>query len=114
MSTQARLLAFGPFSEEVRDHLDYPYRYYGDVKDGSIVTATPIHCNTSEWSREVADALGFELWDFNGHYVGEMSTEQLAGLRAWLIEKNCFEKDIFAELKALRAHGFKFLFLVEG
>ena len=71
MGMNAYVLCVGKFSEEVKDCLLYDAEFYEDTKPGAAVVAHKFNCSTSEQSKELAKALGCEVWDFNTHLISE-------------------------------------------
>ena len=69
MGLDSNVLLVGRFSEEIVDCLNYGPEFYEDTKPGTIVTTHLLNCNTSDQSRQLAEALGTEPWDFNTHCV---------------------------------------------
>jgi hypothetical protein len=115
----AEIMAIGPFSEAVLDCLYYQNDRYNGTDDGAVVYSRLLRCASSEMSCDLARALGFEPWDFNHHWIEQLSLEQLAGVKAFLREHEAslgetFARDIFVEVKTLRSHGFHFLYLPNG
>lgn len=76
MSTNATLMAIGPFTNELVEYLDYgPWDYKG-VKEGDRVVMTLVTCRTADASRALAEALGFKLMDLGKHVFDGVTQEQ--------------------------------------
>jgi hypothetical protein len=69
MGLDSFVIGFGPFSRDIVNCLDYSEDFYEGTKEGTIVFTTFFQCNTSSQSRELAEALGCDVWDFNTHKV---------------------------------------------
>jgi hypothetical protein len=110
---KADLLAIGPYSEAVRENLAFPDYYYQGVPDGTLMVSPVIYCIGSEAVESLAEVLGFAMWDFSKHDVGNLSLEQYAGIRAWL-KTCCFQEDIWSDVKVLRNAGFRFVFMLHA
>jgi len=69
MGLDADVICVGIFSKDIAAHLDYEDGAYEDVEEGRVVVTDFFHCNTSSQSRELADALGVDVDDFNTHAI---------------------------------------------
>jgi hypothetical protein len=69
MGMQAMVTAIGKFSETVREHLEYPANFYANTTPGKLVFSILFQCNTTGQSRELADILGIDPWDFDKHVL---------------------------------------------
>lgn len=90
MSVEASLLVICPFRHELRADLDYPEEFYNHVEPGKLVIAEFLRCATSEASRELASCLDISVWDFNQHYIEEITHLQLQEL-VWAAAHGRFE-----------------------
>src|SRR5262249_50659418 len=69
MALRSYGLAIGKFSEELRDHLEYPQSFYEGVRTGCLVFSELFHCKTTRESKELAGVLGVSIWDFDSHLI---------------------------------------------
>lgn len=69
MGMKAYITCIGPFSEEVRNCLSYDAEFYEGTKSGVAVITDKLHCNTNDQSKDLAEALGCDMWDFDTHHI---------------------------------------------
>jgi len=99
MGMTAEVIAIGPFSESVADHLQYPREQYIGTATGTIVVSKVIEAHTSESSVRLAGCLGASPWDFNTHPLDSTRAD---------VEKLSAEFDGIENFVALRTAGFRF------
>ena len=63
------MLGFGPFATDLEDVLQYELTHYDTVKPGQPVVVELLECETNDISRDLAEALGGDLWDFATHHI---------------------------------------------
>lgn len=114
MGMAAEIIAVGPFSRQVADHLDYPASHFANTKVGATVTCRLFGIEEgSTVSRQFAALLGVsEPWDFNQHLI-DRALIDVAGLRAFGQHYSDYERDVRA-LEVLLTAGFTFHFRPEG
>ena len=114
MGLDACIMCIGPFKKELIEYLDYPEDYYLGTEKGAVVTTTLFTCNTSDQSRQLANAFGFEAWDFNNHHI--KSVEQADFEALYELEERCAEWDMsdFETLRILLENGFFALYMPNG
>lgn len=78
MGTEAYILCIGGFSEGVKNCLSYDPEFYDDTKPGTSVITHRCQCNTSDQSRQLAEVLGCEVWDFNTHRIDSRKINWIA------------------------------------
>jgi hypothetical protein len=107
MGLDAELLAIGPYSQRVRDHLEYPGSFYGDVHDGSLVISSVVCCSGTATSIRLAKMLGVDPWTLDKH-----CNIPVAGFDAELLT-DIAEDGVRAvqRFDALRSAGFRFYFM---
>lgn len=110
MGMDADVIAIGPFSRDIADCLDYPSGFYKDTEEGSPVLSTLFLCNTSQASKELAEAFGIDSWDFNQHKLDDVvHVQTLAAINSeWeaIAEYNKFLR--------LKERGFEFYYRPNG
>lgn len=110
MGMDAELLAIGPYSPEIKDHLEYPANYYSDTPIGAtIITLVGVSVTTVQ-SEQMARALGINPWQFQEHCYLEGDN---ADLELLMESMEGYEDDL-ADFLALKAHGFKFFYRPNG
>jgi hypothetical protein len=69
MGLCAEVLAIGPFSKSIVQHLEYPSEFYANTKEGSPIIEHLFGITEgSSLSSEFAGYLGVtDVWDFNQH-----------------------------------------------
>lgn len=92
MGKEAYVLCIGPFEEELVDMFEYPEKYYTDTEKGTLVVAELFCCNTDNQSIELANAFGFEPWDFARHHINTRDHINWGAL--YELEERCAEWDI--------------------
>jgi len=114
MGLNSDIIGFGFFSKEIVKHLEYAEVVYEGVPEGSVIVAHIIACETTPQSTELANALGFEPWDFTKHrFEAQLVLEHAEQLKL-LPYHFPDHKDAICDLIALAEAGFSFLFLVNG
>lgn len=73
MGATSYLLAIGPFSRSIEKHLDYPSNWYENTSEGTKVTSSVFHAETSSSSRELAEFFGIEFSDPQTWYISNNS-----------------------------------------
>jgi hypothetical protein len=71
MGLDSNVLCIGMFSEEIVDCLNYGPEFYEGITPGTIITATLLDCNTTDQSRQLAEALNTAPWDFERHCINK-------------------------------------------
>jgi hypothetical protein len=108
MSYHAHVLAYGPYSSNIADCLEFPAEFYEDLPRSSLVTTTLFDCVTGTQSETLAKALGFPMLDFSKHvdfHVGRKTK--------YKVLEDEWGDDAFV-LKRLANAGFTFLYLLES
>jgi hypothetical protein len=107
MGLDADVIGFGPFSDSIRECLDYPEDYYESTNEGQLVVVSFFPCVTDEQSRFLAESLGCEVWDFNTHEIdaGRVDRSKL--------EQLFREEDVKWFFRCMRK-GFKFFYRPNG
>jgi len=115
MGMDAELYAIGPYSKAVASALCYPADFYEDVPEGALVVTCVAYCCTSDGSRGLAHALGFEPWAFERH-CDILSHTPLEDVNLPLFAESVVEgrSDSVADFIQLAAAGFKFYYLPNG
>ncbi len=67
MGLDAQVIAIGPFSKSLESALDYPSKYYVDVKEGSKVICRVFEALTSAQSHQLARAFGVGPMELGNH-----------------------------------------------
>ena len=114
MGMNACVLCVGTFSESIVASLDYGEEFYEDIKPGTIVTSHILRCATSDQSRQLAEALGCEVWDFNTHYITKDNINW-SGLHDLAKDSlDWFETEHIDSLKAMLNAGFICIYQPNG
>ena len=105
MGMNAEVIAIGPYSDAVADHLAYPREDYAKTLPGTTVLVKVFEGVTSDQSRTLASCFGAAAWDFNTHELdpAKADLEALTG-----------EFDGVESFLALRAAGFRFYYMPNG
>lgn len=117
MSLCADIVAWGPYSPDIADHLGYPPDFYRSTKPGALVVTELFGIvEGSGPGRQFAFFLGIsDVWDFNQHKI-EADRIDTAGLR--LLFQDLGEGETYVKhldsLILLRSHGFQFMFRPNG
>ncbi len=122
MGMNAEVLAIGPFHPGISHLLDYGPEHYSTVAEGTEVSVLVIHSlSGSTQSRAVAQALGFDPWNFSSHSFdgSHVSLENLkiALLSSWTDPSPEIATEIDETIRqfiTLRGAGFRFLFRPNG
>jgi len=116
MGTQAEMIAIGPFSQDIRSFLMYPSELYDDVEKGAQVIGHVCFVNASNASHLLAEAFGFQLWDFNRHIFKLKSEDEVNwGLLEEALERQeCEYEDVQTRILKFMLHGFLFIFDPNG
>jgi hypothetical protein len=101
----AEVIAIGPYSEAVADHLAHPREYYAETRLGTTVLVKVFEGVTSELSCKLASCFGASAWDFNTHELDPTKAD---------LEALSSEFDGVANFIALRAAGFRFFYMPNG
>jgi len=113
----ADIVAFGPFSPDIVQCLEYPSDRYRATIDGAVVVTTLFGIvEGSSASRQFALCLGIsDPWDFNQHNIdpNKIDVKALEKLIQTLSEGENYAKEL-NNLLALRVHGFQFIFRPNG
>jgi hypothetical protein len=101
------VLAIGPFTPEIADHLDYPADFYKNTRQGVTVITLVFEALTSQQSYELAECFGVEAFDFNRHRLDP----RLAAVDRL---RQIFGPEPVAQFLALRERGFDFYYRPNG
>jgi hypothetical protein len=117
MSLCADIVAWGPYSPDIADHLEYTPDVYRSTKSGALVLTELFGIvEGSAASKRFASLCGIsDVWDFNQHKIDPERIDA-AGLRSLfkeLDEGETYMKQLDS-LLALRSHGFQFIFRPNG
>ena len=106
MGYDAHLLAIGPYSEDLAEHLDWHSDYYRYTPHGAPVLSRLFLCESTSSADELADAFGLrDAFDFSkGLEVKELWRPEL------LPDHICQEE--VTRFHRLKAAGFRFYFVV--
>jgi hypothetical protein len=108
MGMSAEIIAIGPFSRSILEHMEYPEELYKDTREGVPVLRRLFTVfQGSTVSRRMAACFGIEAWDFNRHHVDPMRAE------VDTLREMFDARDVNAFL-ALRDVGFEFYFMPNG
>ncbi len=73
MGMNAKVFGIGPFSDDIKDCLSYPDKSYKRTESGRLVTTSLFHCETNSKSRDLAELLEIDVWDFNAHHLNALA-----------------------------------------
>jgi hypothetical protein len=104
-SPHAELLAFGPFSPAIAEHLDYPAGYYAGVEPGTPLSVLVGEVHGPEWVARLAEMLGLDPTDMNQWCVPPEHVDARALAAAEICEAG--------DVEALRSAGFSFHFMID-
>ena len=107
MGYEAEVIAVGPFSQAVAEHLGYPAKCYASTREGVTVLSKVFFADTTAHSCILADCFGVDLWDFNQHEL-DPNNADLEKL------KKVFDEEMAVHFLALRAAGFRFYYMPNG
>ena len=110
MSYKAHVLAFGPYSAEIADCLEFPAEFYKHVPASYIVTVTLFDARGPHMCEQLARCFGFEMLDFHKHVI------HARGKGSSKVNFDMLESrwgDDAEVLKRLAKIGFTFLYLLE-
>lgn len=108
---KAKLLAIGKYDITVnKNDLDYPVEFYNDLKKGSVVVASLFMCVTTTQSKQLAEAFGFDAWDFNKHWMKSGNKIKVD----YQLLRELFGDDEVNRFSHLLGVNFHFLYLPEG
>jgi hypothetical protein len=108
MGMAAEIIAIGPFSSSIVEHMEYPADFYRETRAGVPVLRRLFTVyQGSTVSREMAACFGIEAWDFNQHHLNPMRAD-VEKLRTMFDARDA---DAFL---ALRDAGFQFYFMPNG
>jgi hypothetical protein len=109
MGMDACITAFGMFTSQISDCLEYGTEHYADIEHGYVVFSSFFHCCTTHESRELAAYLGVDPYHICKHTL-EMSEAQLAELETYAFNN---DPDLLKEvdqIRRLKAAGFIFVY----
>ena len=111
MVMYAEIIAAGPFSRDLTEHLEYSEIHYKDTKEGAIITQTLFGVvEGTAAGVEFAACLGIaDAWNFNQHKIDNEKIDMEA-LKEFVGRYADYEAD-FRKLAAFRARGFEFHFV---
>lgn len=114
MGMSAEVLAVGPFRRSLLPFLGHPAERYAATREGATLVESVFRTpEGSSRSRQLAECLGIDPWDFNTHAFNPWSVD-LAALRelfAGALHGEAHPVDAFV---GLREAGFEFFFLPNG
>lgn len=127
MGMSAEVLAIGPFRRSLVPFLEHPAGRYTSTREGATLVQRVFHTpEGSSRSRQLAECLGVEPWDFNTHALDPWRVN-LEALRELLRPRACPEHRVTPAREpcaaclhpvdtfvALREAGFSFFFLPNG
>jgi hypothetical protein len=103
MGMSAKIMAIGPFSKELMEHLEYPPKFYSDTNDGAPIIRFLFEVyEGSSRSQELAGCFGIEAWNFNQHHLDPYQAD-IDKLRSM------FDEDEVEDFLAFRTANFDFL-----
>ena len=107
MGMESKLLLWGPYSEAVRNLLEYPKEYYRNVNNGSVVFTTMYQCSSNGQSEILLQL--FKINGFNGCYFNNYQLKTaLNEMDPFLVELLEQETDeSIDDLKILSKAGFQ-------
>jgi hypothetical protein len=100
------VLAFGPFSAAVAEHLDYPAEYFAAVAPGTPISVQVCEAHGPESVAHLARSLGIDASDMNQWSVTAEHIDGQALEEAGLCDA--------ADVEALRSAGFSFHFVPQA
>ena len=102
---KAKILAVGPFSRDLVNHLPFDQRYYESTNDGARIMVPVFGPMFGfEESSKLAACFGIDPWDFSKHKLDGTNAD-IEKLRA------LFGKAPTDQFVRLAKHGFEFYFL---
>ncbi len=106
----AEVIAIGPFSKDIIEHLEYSEAYYKDTKEGAIINLTLFGIGQGTTvGLEFAKCLGISNgFDFNQHKIDNSKIDAEA-LREFVSLYTDYDEDA-EQLLALKEYGFEFHF----
>lgn len=107
MGMNGELTGFGPYSNEVAQHLDYPPDHYDGVPDGYLVTTTLFPSETSTSTRELAEIVGADASQFSAHHI---NNNKIAWPELHELGERLGRRADTGALAQLLKHGFTILF----
>lgn len=93
MGMKSYVLMIVPFNEKIKDCLVYSSDYYDGVVNGIDVVATFFHCETSSVSRELANVMNVDPWDF----MHSIDIDSISRSHLWNFYMEYFEDDLGPE-----------------
>ena len=109
MSTELKIVAIGPFSADVVEHMEYPSSYYENVPEGRKVVTTVVELHTRKSSEEAARCFGAELFSFATHYDCVPIKERLKEAA----DERILDGEDLENIRVLHEAGFTFLLLLD-
>lgn len=107
MGLDSKLLAIGNFCESISDCMDYTEEHFTNIKKGYPIATIVFSCWTTSISRNLAEMLEIEVWDFSTHFIPNDKAKKL-------ILDDFPEKESVRDFYKLVGAGFHFYFLPEG
>jgi hypothetical protein len=107
MSTEANVLAIGPYSHRISDSLEYDKSRYSTVPEGTEIATELAHVYTRSGAEELAEAFGVKLDRPETYLINEKKTNWLHVHEA--LKRSANEDDI-QHLIALHKAGLKLFF----
>lgn len=114
---ESKIIAWGPYRDDIADFLDYPESAYFGVEKGTVVFSTLFCCVSSRQSKELADFLCIDYNNFNqyhfNNYQARMHSEWVDDNEPAIIYLEEYIPNAMQEwaaLKKLIFAGFQFYF----
>lgn len=114
MGMYAEIIAIGPFSTDIIEHLRYTEIYFKDTKEGAIINLTLFGIvEGTSVGQEFASCLGISNgWDFNQHKIC-IEKINIEALREFVSRYTEYSEDA-ETLIVLMEKGFEFHFAPNG
>ncbi len=110
----AEVIAIGPFTKDIINHLEYSESDYKETQEGAIINLTLFGIGEGTTvGLEFAKCLGISNgWDFNQHKIDNSKIDENA-LRKFVSRYTDYDEDV-EHLLALKEKGFEFHFAPNG
>jgi hypothetical protein len=114
MGMNACVLCVGIFNKGIAESLEYMSDLYEDTIPGTLVVSHLLHCNTSEQSKLLAEALGCEPWNFNTHRINKEKVNWPKLYKLAKHNEDWEEREHVDSFWALLKAGFLCIFMPNG
>lgn len=114
MSTQAHIMAAGPFRPVIKDCLEYSAECYDQTETGRIVFSELFYCSTKSQTVVLCEILGIEAWNFNTHRVDLKKLLSDKSVVDSLAEHGFYESDINHAKRLAEQSGWVFYFRLDA